>query len=209
MDEIDALESLDEVQLWCAVVRQAWSDALSVGDTKSGCMAEERAEARRWLTSPLSPWREDREMVCQLAGLSADKLVARARAVLNPVLAREAEAAAQRVETPEDRAEREKYALHIELCGEANPRNKLRGMSWLRREMKNAARRSSGDLIDLVTRHERLFSIAEIDEALEEAARLEEQESRDEECMAPSLRTRRATRVDRYIETDILVITAK
>ena len=73
-----------EQQLFLAVLLQCWEDAFEESDARlaGGLSApamvdsadEIRAEARRWLTSDLDPWREDRETVCDWVGIDPDAL---------------------------------------------------------------------------------------------------------------------------------------
>lgn len=68
-----------EQALWLAVIGRAYLDAFESSDfflvqseRKNSDPAILRAEARRWLVLDYGGWREDRETVCDLAGIDAD-----------------------------------------------------------------------------------------------------------------------------------------
>lgn len=192
-DELDALDVCEETAMWRALVRQLWQDALSVGDIKSSCTAEERHAARRWFLSPLH--RSDRELVSTFCGYSVEKLEAHAGEVLRPIIAREAEAEAQRVETAEEREARESLADHIDAGGSLEvPRNgRLRKrpapMLWTAAEFLQWAVANAAGLDEL----------GELDAAIEEAARRELTERQPATPMAP---TRPAMRAEPYSDID-------
>ena len=65
-----------EVNMWCAVITQAWIDAFTEGEAIRGARPYEwdtvRAEARRWLLINHSGWKRDRDDVCARAGFDGD-----------------------------------------------------------------------------------------------------------------------------------------
>ena len=69
-----------EQAMWLAVVGRCWLDAFECSDaalrtTDRRCNpAIVRAQARRWLVLDHSGWREDRETVCDLAGVDPDTI---------------------------------------------------------------------------------------------------------------------------------------
>jgi hypothetical protein len=202
MDEIDALEQRDEPALFRAVLMQCWQDATCPSPSAVGgggrTSFEERDEARRWLLSPLDPWREDRELVCTFAGYSADKLVRAARAVLGQITRREAEADATVVESDRERAEREALADHLELGGSPNARG------WLRKKARAkpaAPQWDSHRLFDFLAQHEKVLAAAEVEQGLVECQR-----RADLERMASR---RENARANRYIETAISSVAAE
>ena len=79
--ELDTATEIPEEQaLWLAVIGRAWLDTFEVSDI---CLSKSeptrkpeavRAEARRWLTFNIDPWREDRETVCDFAGIDPDMI---------------------------------------------------------------------------------------------------------------------------------------
>ena len=88
-----------EQELWCAVLETAWYDAfvasnlwLVQSERKAADPEALRGEARRFLTSNIEPWREDREMVCSMAG-DIDPDVVRAAAIRRLELARDEDVA--------------------------------------------------------------------------------------------------------------------
>ena len=66
--------------MWLAVVGRCWLDAFECSDaalrtTDRRCdPAIVRAQARRWLVLDFGGWREDREMVCVMAGVDPDTI---------------------------------------------------------------------------------------------------------------------------------------
>lgn len=90
-----------ENRLWRSVVLQVWSDCFNVrriAPARRTESDEARREAIRWLTLSFDPWREDRETVCSMAGISADMLRTRALERLNAErMAADAQERAERV----------------------------------------------------------------------------------------------------------------
>lgn len=77
--------------LWLAVIARAIDDAFhapnsTLTESKSGDVAQSadstRQDARRWLTSQLYPWREDRLAVCTMAGVEPEDLEIRVRGMM-------------------------------------------------------------------------------------------------------------------------------
>ena len=102
--------------LWLAVIRNAvedacyasnWSLAASEGHGgKVGYDPEPiRSEARRWLVSDIDPWRSERELVCDLAGVDASDVVRMARPLI---------AEAKRHDAAREDAARQKLQDHLE-----------------------------------------------------------------------------------------------
>ena len=90
-DPGDPGEDSDPIRtLWIAVVAQAWNDAfmaprsIPAGSTP-GQADMARGEARRWLTLDFGDWANDRETVCELAGVDPDMLRRVARRKLDSI----------------------------------------------------------------------------------------------------------------------------
>jgi len=75
---IEGLPVEPETKLWIAVLLRAWADAFIDSDFQLISVDKivdpdgARAAARNWLTKDFGDWREDREIVCSLAGLDPD-----------------------------------------------------------------------------------------------------------------------------------------
>lgn len=75
-----------ERRLWCAVIANAWHDAFTAKDSwlaNSGHRSSEevrqradmiRGESRRWLTAMWGSYQQDRQEVCELAGVDPEAL---------------------------------------------------------------------------------------------------------------------------------------
>ena len=91
-DQVTGKSASPETELWLAVIDRAWLDAFTATDEtlrniyRTADPAVTRGEARRWLTLNFGDWREDREMVCDLASLDPDAV--RATAVRRLALAK-------------------------------------------------------------------------------------------------------------------------
>jgi hypothetical protein len=72
------LDSLRLRSLWSAVIQRAWDDVFGTSDAKAGI---ERSDAMRFLLDvrTTSPWREQRELICTLAGIDPSALEEAAR----------------------------------------------------------------------------------------------------------------------------------
>jgi hypothetical protein len=219
MQEVDAIDQLDEPAMFRACLRVAMEDATCPNPSAYGgggrTSFEEVADARRWLLSPLNPWREDRRLICTLAGYDSERVEKRAREILNPMLAREAEAESERVESNPERAEREALAEHLDLGGS------IKARGWMRKGLKKRARAkqaapkpaapqpappqwSAAEFLEYVIANEGgLLALGELHLALEEAGRREIAEL---ERMASR---RENAHAKRYIETYTPAIAAE
>jgi hypothetical protein len=203
MQEVDAIDQLDEPAMFRACLRVAMEDATCPNPSAYGgggrTSFEEVADARRWLLSPLNPWREDRRLICTLAGYDSERVEKRAREILNPMLAREAEAESQRVESDRELKARLALADHIEMGGSPNARG------WLRKRprAKPAAAPQWGSqrLFAFLEQHESVLDAAEVEQGLVECQRRAERER-----MAFRRENARAMR---YIETYTSTVAAE
>lgn len=93
----DAPEIVPERALWLRVIGQAWVDAFEASDwfltitDKPRARDPDviRAEARRWLTIDFGLDADDRQEICDLAGIDADALRSAAKQKLDAVKAKE------------------------------------------------------------------------------------------------------------------------
>jgi hypothetical protein len=181
MDEIDALDLCPERQIWLACLRQAFSDALSVGDSEHGTTPpKDRDEARRWLLSAQDA--SARRLVISLCGYDISTVEKRAREKLRPLIAAERIAESKRVESDQERAEREALAEHLDLGGS------LKARGWMRKGLKKRARAKpaapkpaapqwdSNRLFDFLAQHEKVLAAAEVEQGLVERERRAELE---------------------------------
>jgi hypothetical protein len=201
MDEIDALDQCEESALYRAIVMQCWQDATCQNPSAFGgggrTSAAERDEARRFLLSPVDPWREDRGLICTLAGYEVSMIEQRAREVLNPMLAAEREAEAAYIESGQERAKRlallDKIERQRKKVEPRKPAPKPAPPQW-----------SAAQFLDWACANEDgLRELGELQLALEEASRLEANE------IKPMEPRRENAHAKRYIETDISAIAAE
>jgi hypothetical protein len=179
MQEVDALDQLDEPALFRAVLMQCWQDATCPNPSAFGGGGRTSAAERD----------EDRQLICTLAGYDISTVEKRAREILNPMLAREAEAESQRVESDRELKARLALADHIEMGGSPNARG------WLRKRAPKPAppQWDSQRLFDFLEQHESVLDTAEVEQGLVECERRAELER-----MA---HRRENARAKRYIET--------
>ena len=122
-----------EDALFRAILTRALEDAASSASACGDVRPEDRDEARRWLLSPLQPWKSDREAIALAAGVEPDFLARYARKIIAARIEIERAAEAQHVESEEEQRKR-LAALSIVERGRS-----FRGqISWrLREAMKH------------------------------------------------------------------------
>lgn len=108
-----------ETKMWRAVLYMCWADAFinsdwvligkcGQSDDKAYLAERERTRARRWLTFDYGDWQEDRELVCDLAGVDADL-------VRKLALAKLAQVKAQESTEPEESVDHDALATHARV----------------------------------------------------------------------------------------------
>jgi len=178
--------------LWRAVILQCWNDALArkVGENLP-TTPEDRDEARRFLLSNLTPWREDRIETCRLAGLDSDDCYRRAKLILEPIMERERQADAQHVESPEERRKREASLRTAEERerAERSKRAKLAAGDRAKRVCQ-PVKWSAAEWLSFATQSAKLMSEPELDVVLSLAAKAEQRELKAAKIAAGMLKAR-------------------